>query len=202
MQYAVVDVETTGLRPATDRIVEIAIVALDDGGETQWSWTTLINPQRDVGPTHIHGIRAGDIQGAPTFGDFAGRIAQLLQGRMIVAHNAEFDISHIRGSFVRAGVADLVLPHVCTMEESRRQGIFPTKLSDVCDYFDVVNQHPHQAIGDAMATAEVWRELLQFASPLDLATAEQELASVRRWSQPHVLAVDAYTRPNSRSGPQ
>ena len=59
--YAVVDVETTGLRPSWhDRVVEIAIVHVDDAGTIEAEWCTLVNPQRDLGPQHIHGITAAE----------------------------------------------------------------------------------------------------------------------------------------------
>ncbi|GII59244.1 hypothetical protein Pth03_76330 [Planotetraspora thailandica] len=67
--YAVIDVETTGLRPFWhDRVVEVGIVHLDPAGE----WTTLVDPERDLGPQHIYGITAADIRHAPTFGEIAG----------------------------------------------------------------------------------------------------------------------------------
>jgi DNA polymerase-3 subunit epsilon len=68
--YAVVDVETTGLFPDWhDRIVEIAVVQVSPVGEVEASWATLVNPQRDLGPQQIHGIRASDVLGVPTFGE-------------------------------------------------------------------------------------------------------------------------------------
>jgi DNA polymerase III epsilon subunit-like protein len=65
--YTVVDLETTGLFPQQhDRIVEIAIVTVSDAGHIEQEWSTLVNPQRDVGPTHIHGITAREVLDAPT----------------------------------------------------------------------------------------------------------------------------------------
>jgi DNA polymerase-3 subunit epsilon len=56
--FAVVDVETTGLFPGSHRVAEIAIVHVDPEGNVTDRWETLINPQRDLGPQRIHGIRA------------------------------------------------------------------------------------------------------------------------------------------------
>src|SRR3712207_1818935 len=89
---AVVDVETTGLSPRTDRIVEIGIVLLDSRGEVESEFETLINPGRDVGPTGIHGISASDVVDAPLFGDVAPHLRSLLAGRVVVALNALFDL--------------------------------------------------------------------------------------------------------------
>ncbi|GAA4590349.1 hypothetical protein GCM10023194_46890 [Planotetraspora phitsanulokensis] len=87
--YAVIDVETTGLRPSWHRMVEVGIVHLDPAGEITGEWTTLVNPERDLGPRHIHGITAADIRHAPTFGEIAGAVATLLRGRIVNAHNAQ-----------------------------------------------------------------------------------------------------------------
>lgn len=64
--FAVVDVETTGLFPGgSDRILEIAVHRVRADGEVLDEYSTLVNPNRDVGPTHLHGIAAGDVIHAP-----------------------------------------------------------------------------------------------------------------------------------------
>src|SRR5690554_1237660 len=90
--YAVVDVETTGLGPRTNRIAEIAVVLVDERGEIERTWCTLINPERDLGPQHIHGISASDVLFAPTFGQVAGQLSEMLSARILVAHNVTFDL--------------------------------------------------------------------------------------------------------------
>src|SRR3990170_8268659 len=68
VEFAVVDVETTGLYPGGhDRILEISIVRTRWTGEVLDEYVTLVNPQRDVGPTSIHGITARDVVSAPPF---------------------------------------------------------------------------------------------------------------------------------------
>jgi len=59
--FAVVDLETTGLYPSTDRVIEVAVVHVSADAEIVGEFCTLINPCRDVGPTRIHGIRAADV---------------------------------------------------------------------------------------------------------------------------------------------
>ena len=62
MAFAVVDFETTGILPSYHhRVVEIGVTHVDDDGTITGRWETLINPERDLGPQHIHGIRAADI---------------------------------------------------------------------------------------------------------------------------------------------
>lgn len=194
MGYAIVDVETTGIGTRTNEIVEIAIVAADWQGNVEWAFHTLINPQRDVGPTRIHGIRASDVTNAPVFADVAGRIAQLLAGRLFVAHNARFDVDHISSSYEKIGV-DAPIPNLCTMQTARQLGIRPTKLSDVCDYFSVTNPYPHQALGDAMATAEVLKALIPLVDPASMTAAQIEVAKMPPWPNIQVRTVDGVHRP-------
>jgi len=102
--YAVVDLETTGLRPSwQDRIVEIGVVLLDPDGEVEGTWETLVNPERDLGPQEIHGIVAADVLAAPTFTDVAGAVVDLLRGRTFVAHNAAFDATFLAASYRNLG---------------------------------------------------------------------------------------------------
>uniref|UniRef100_UPI0028051EB1 exonuclease domain-containing protein n=1 Tax=uncultured Actinomyces sp. TaxID=249061 RepID=UPI0028051EB1 len=88
--YAVVDLETTGLSPTTDSILEVALVLTDAAGRVERSWSTLIDPGAgvDVGPTHIHGLVAEELIGAPGFDEVADLLAADLAGRAVVAHNA------------------------------------------------------------------------------------------------------------------
>ena len=81
---AVVDVETTGFVPEKhDRVVEIAIVRTDFQGREQVRFETLVNPGRDVGPTHVHGITAEMVKDASPFGALADAIPELLEPRTL-----------------------------------------------------------------------------------------------------------------------
>ena len=95
--YAVVDLETTGLSPATDSILEIALVLTDAAGQVERCWSTLIDPGAgvDVGPTHIHGLVAEELIGAPGLDDVADLFVADLAGRAVVAHNARFDVGFL-----------------------------------------------------------------------------------------------------------
>src|SRR5262245_8000466 len=84
---AVVDVETTGLHPAYHhRVIEIAVVTIDPDGHRE-AWSTLVDPQRDLGPQGIHGVRGVDLRDAPQFEEIAGDLAERFSERALVAHN-------------------------------------------------------------------------------------------------------------------
>jgi hypothetical protein len=103
--YVVVDFETTGFSPAMqDRVVEIGCVLVDEDGVIEEHWSTLINPERDVQATLVHGITAADVQTAPTFRQIAPRLLQDSAGRTLVAHNA------LRPFIPRVGVVTRRVP--------------------------------------------------------------------------------------------
>ena len=121
--FAVVDVETTGISyNAHHRIIEIGVVQLDSSLQPERRWETLVNPNRDLGPTRIHGIRARDLHDAPEFCDIAHELADLLDGRILVAHNAMFDSGFVSAEYHRLGVhmGDLTASSVCTMQLAPR----------------------------------------------------------------------------------
>ena len=93
-KMAVIDTETTGLG-AHDRIVEFACVTVVEG-EIVEEYDTLIQPDRDPGPVHLHGITPSMLQTAPVFQSVAGDIAARLHGALIVAHNISFDLRMLR----------------------------------------------------------------------------------------------------------
>lgn len=93
-RLAVVDVETTGLS-RYDRIVEYACVTVADGVVVD-EYDTLIQPKRDPGPAHIHGITPDMLQSAPKFDAVAGDIADRLNGAVLVAHNISFDVRMLK----------------------------------------------------------------------------------------------------------
>jgi DNA polymerase-3 subunit epsilon len=160
--FAVMDVETTGLSPARDRVLELAIVRTDEDGNVVDEWVSRFNPEGPVGATHIHGIRSEDVAGAPLFRDVAREIATRLSGVPIVAHNAKFDLAFLRAEFDAAGWDLPTLTSYCTMNGSHH--FFPElerrRLIDCCWGARVQLNDAHSALGDARATAALLRVYL------------------------------------------
>ncbi len=155
--YAVVDLETTGLFPGgSDRIVEVAVVHVAPDGTPERSWSTLLNPGRDLGPQHIHGIVAADVLRAPTFEQVAGTLAGLLAGRAFVAHNASFDMRFVRAEFAALGFDVPVVPEtsLCTLHwAGRLLPTAPRSLAGCCAHVGIPLVGQHAALVDATATA-------------------------------------------------
>lgn len=106
-RYAAFDVETTGLDSWRNRIVEIGLVLFHYDAEgalvPEGDWSTLINPCVPIPPsaTEIHGIRDHDVLDSPRFSDIAYELLDKLQGRVLVAHNASFDMGFLGEEYSR-----------------------------------------------------------------------------------------------------
>ena len=153
-KFVVIDVETTGFSNQ-DRIIEIALITLDsDTLETAEEYDTLINPERDIAATHVHGITATMVESAPTFADVAPVIAHRLDGAVPVAHNWSFDKRMLSNEFSRLGNYGRFGEGICTFKNT---GL---KLELACKEYNV-NLLAHCALGDARATAEIFGQLVR-----------------------------------------
>lgn len=190
--FAVLDLETTGLFPgSTDRIVEIAVVHLTDQGGVQGRWETLVDPGRDLGRTGLHRIRPADVRGAPTFADIAPHLVELLRGRVVVAHNASFDIRFLLAELNRAGQAvPAGLVTLCTMQLAR--DFLPgagRALADCCAALDIDLDGGRSAATDAVGTARLLAAYIEAADAPEFWIAHLNAASSLAWP------VAAATRP-------
>jgi DNA polymerase-3 subunit epsilon len=164
----VVDVETTGLFPGRwhNRVVEIGIVHVGRDGVVTDEWGTLVNPERDLGPQHVHGVRARDVLGAPTFGELAGDVAARLAGRVVVAHNLGFDVRFLLYEYERLGFSvplDVEIG-LCTMAMSERYLRSSSRsLSACCAAAGIRQGVAHSALHDARAAAELLGHIIRVA---------------------------------------
>ena len=164
-RFAVIDIETTGLSPAHHhRVVEVAVVLVDDAGAPVYEWETMVNPQRDVGAGEIHGLTAADLYTAPTFDRIAGELASLMQGRVPVAHNLSFDAPFLASEYLRLGAAIPLTPTtgLCTMRLAGRYlAGGPRNLTACCECAACPIESAHSALGDARATALLLSRYMQ-----------------------------------------
>jgi DNA polymerase-3 subunit epsilon len=156
--FAVLDVETTGFDArGVDRIVEVAIVSVRGNGHVDDEFTSLVNPNRDVGPTYIHGITASDVVAAPRFRDIAGDIVDRLCNAVVVGHNVRFDERFVRAEFGRLGAELPAFPTLCTLRLAAQVGV-PSgsrRLEACCSAVGVELRDAHCALADAAATAQL-----------------------------------------------
>jgi DNA polymerase III subunit epsilon len=150
---AIVDVETTGSDPASDRITEIAVLEVTGFALTA-QWSTLINPGGAI-PGSIQaltGITQQMVESAPRFSDIAGELYERLAGRLFVAHNARFDYGFLRREFDRAGLKYLART-LCTVRLSRRlyPGAHGHDLDSLIERHGLECEARHRAAPDAAA---------------------------------------------------
>jgi DNA polymerase III epsilon subunit family exonuclease len=163
--FVVVDVETTGFSPDDDRIVEVGIVTLDGEGDEVDSFSSLIDPRRGPGPTHIHGISTAMLSGAPTFGGLYAYLAALLSGRVVVGHNIDhFDLPFLRaecGRLGRSAPISAAVPTVDTWAVAHTHLGLEGRatLAECCQSFGLSWDDHHSALGDARVTAALFRAM-------------------------------------------
>jgi len=165
--FAVVDVETTGVRAgAGDRITEIA-VAVVHGERREIVFESLVNPERPIprGICAITNITNDMVRHAPRFADLSERLLGALAGRVFVAHNARFDWNFLSAELRRSRDLTLDGSRFCTVRLARRlvKGVRSCGLDNLCRFFGFVNGARHRAAGDALVTAELLCRLLALA---------------------------------------
>ena len=157
MEFAVVDIETTGSTPQSAGITEIAIV-IHNGVEVTGKYVTLINPRHKIPPfiVNMTGISDEMVAAAPLFEEVAPQIYNLLNGRVFVAHNVSFDYSFVHYLLGRSGF-QWSAPKLCTIKLSRRvfPGLEKYGLGSLTRDLGIRIEGRHRAWGDAAATAQV-----------------------------------------------
>jgi len=165
--FAVVDVETTGVRSGYgDRITEIA-VAVVHGERREIVFETLVNPERSIprAVCAITNITNEMVRNAPRFSEVAERLLAALAGRVFVAHNARFDWNFVSAELRRSRDLTLDGTRFCTVRLARRlvKGVRSCGLDNLCRFFGFRNEARHRAGGDALVTAELLFRLLSLA---------------------------------------
>ena len=167
-EFVVVDVETTGLQPSRQRIIEIAIVRFCGGIATN-QWESLCRPGKRV-PAYIvklTGIDDEMLEHAPSFEEIAGTAVELLTGAIIVGHNVDFDLGFLNEELKRIGQPPLVNDRIDTLALASRllPGIRKPTLHAVAQRLGVSGNSGsrHRAGPDASVTGMVAVTLSEYA---------------------------------------
>ena len=177
----VLDTETTGLSPAMGhRIVEVAAVRLEDWREVE-TFDALVNPGRpmDAGASRVNGIVDEDLVDAPPFAAIAAQFYQMLDGALIVAHNARFDAAFLGMEFdlLRALPQDsppapgITNAWLCTLQLARRLFYFErNSLAHVAHSLGVRTGRAHRALNDVHTTIGILKRMAQQLEKMRLVT--------------------------------
>lgn len=162
LEYAVLDMETTGLEPRSGaRIVEIAVVRVRGDGTLVEEFSTLVDPRAPVGGQEFHGIGEGDTVGAPTADQVVPKLAALLSGAVVVSHNLDFEQRFLGSELVPAGLPT-GQSGLCTLRVLRSQ-VDLDRYSLPKASFGLSGDWPtgqHTALGDARACAKLLVEMI------------------------------------------
>ena len=164
MQYAIVDIETTGSYAAASGITEISIQVLDEEGMVLERFESLVNPVQQI-PGYIQaltGISNEMVARAPLFEAIAEQVYQLLHNRVFVAHSVNFDYSFVKSQLSYCGY-ELNTNKLCTVRLSRKilPGYASYSLGRLCEALGIIHENKHRAGGDTAATVALFQLLLQ-----------------------------------------
>ena len=161
--YSVVDIETTGNGYKGQKITEISVLVFD-GKKIINEFTSLVNPEQNIPAfiTNLTGITDVMVRSAPKFYEIAKRVEEITKDTVFVAHNVNFDYNIIRDEFKSLGF-DFKRKKLCTVRLSRKiiPGLSSYSLGNICTAEGIEIVARHRAKGDAEATVELFRRLIE-----------------------------------------
>ena len=161
--YSIIDIETTGGSPKTEKITEIAIF-VHDGTKVVDEFVTLINPEKHIPYyiTNLTGIDNSMVVNSPKFYEVARKIVTLTENTTFVAHNVSFDYGFVKSEFSQLAY-NFERDMLCTVKLSRK--LIPGKksysLGNLCSELGIGINNRHRAAGDALATVKLFEMLLE-----------------------------------------
>ncbi|GAA0237211.1 hypothetical protein GCM10009539_23100 [Cryptosporangium japonicum] len=196
--WVVIDAETTGLSPKEHRVVELAVVVLDERGNSMGEAATLLNPGVDIGPADGHGIRNEDVLDAPRFDELAGWLVEWLKGKVLVGHNLLFTSAFLDEEFRRAGFEMPHVPAICTMTNAPRYlpSLPGRTLEQCCAAAGVPLEGPRSALTNARAAGGLFGTFLAQRPTLPSPWV-QYIERARRMSWPRIPMQDFQMAPRA-----
>lgn len=167
--YVCVDLETTGLNPKTDKIIEIGAVKVIEGVVVN-TFSTLVNPGRCLEERVISltGLRDEELSGAPYIEGVLPKFMEFMEDLPLLGHNIQFDFSFLKKAAVNMGMKmecqgidtlRIARVHLASLEKKT--------LEFLCDYYQI-SYRAHRAYGDAHATHLLYQKLAEaFYNPED-----------------------------------
>ena len=146
---AFVDLEMTGLEPKRDRVLQLCVERVR-GQQLEQRICTFVRPDdgRAITNSHIHGIHAADLEGAPRFAELLDPLRGALDGAVLVAHGAKWDVAFLEAEMSRAGQSWTCRHWLCTLALARR-----------CFDLEIPSPRPHRADNDVAVTRQLFAQL-------------------------------------------
>ncbi|HYI25149.1 MAG TPA: exonuclease domain-containing protein [Thermomicrobiales bacterium] len=174
-EFVAIDVETTGLNPGNQRVIEIALYRYREGKLAE-RFESLVNPGRPIPEfiTRLTTIRDMDVAEAPPFSELAERVLEFIGDTILVGHNVRFDISFVNAELKRAGHLPLINERLDTLTLGVRYltNLRKPSLDRVATAVGLQPRDIHRAGADAALTAEVALRLVDIAARAGVRTVD------------------------------
>ena len=163
-EFCVIDVETTGLSPRSNNIIEIGIVKISNLKIVE-KFHSLVNPGRNIPYyiSNITGITNDEVFNAPFFEEIADKISFFISTGIITGHNISFDKSFLRKEFLSCNQTNINNLTLCTKKLASR--LYPQlkkkSLNSVCRHLKLHNKNAHRALSDAEVTALAFLKMIE-----------------------------------------
>jgi len=162
--FAFLDTETTGFSPQHGgRVCELAVLSVKDG-QHQGMFHTLINPEGPIseGSRRVHGITDAMVADSPTFSQVADKVRELLADKVMVCHNAQFDVRFMTYEFEMAGLSMPDIPVLDTLALARKHFKFHRNgLAHIAECLDVSTEGLHRADNDVTILDGIFKHFLK-----------------------------------------
>lgn len=200
MNYAIIDIETTGGYASANGITEIAVY-IHDGERVTRHFESLVNPRQRI-PRYITALTGIDdqmVETAPAFEEIAPVLNELLTDTVFVAHNVNFDYSFVKHQLQQSGY-QLTTKKLCTVRLGRKvfPGLPSYSLGNLCRTLNIQIDNRHRAGGDAKATVRLFEHLLANGAEAHINTMLKK-TSGEQWLPLHLLKDEVDKLP-SRPG--
>jgi len=175
------DLETTGLTVHSDRVIQMAAIAMhSDKLLDSPRLDELVKPGIPIPAesSAIHGIVDADVAAAPGFAEIAEKLKPLVSGRVVVGHNIGFDMAILRHEFARNGLVwhEPMVIDIGQLLGALRPSLPDLGLETVTSFLGVKIEHRHSAMGDCLAAAQAWAQLIPLLRDKDIRTLGEVLS--------------------------
>lgn len=161
-KYIAFDIETTGLDPMYDEIIEIGAIKIENGKEIE-TFNTLIKPEYEIDEfiTELTGITNEMLKNAPLIDEVLPKFMTFIKDSIILGHNVNFDINFIYDNLINEDMHPITNDFVDTLRLSRR--LLPKlkhhRLSDLANYYKIDTTGSHRSLKDVRITIEIFKKL-------------------------------------------
>ncbi len=171
--FCALDLETTGISPFNDRIIEIGIVKFRLGNYTAEKYSTFVNPEMPISQSafQVHGISDSDVEDAPKFSGIANEVVRFLSGCVLVIQNPRFDLAFLEMEFSRAKktIEKYVSFDTVIMSKKTFPDLKNHKLQTVAESLGFTGNF-HRALDDAEACMKIFKRIIKIIDPKSVMT--------------------------------